>query len=115
MRICNDCGKIFSDDAAKSKPGDVGECRGRPFQFPGYIVCPECESEDFETARRCSMCGDFHSELYYEQQSAIGNGDLQVCKDCRQKVLKEFAIWKAALTPMQAEVLADAFSENAAF
>lgn len=115
MYVCDDCGKVFSAEQAKTMPGDSGECRGTPFQFPGYIVCPACDSEEFAIGHRCRMCGDYHSEAYYAQQSALGNGDLGVCKDCRSNVLKKFAEWKADLTEPMKDVLSDAFGENDPF
>jgi len=65
--ICNDCGATF--DEPKLHYFD-GEPFGR---------CPDCDSEDYEEARTCEVCGDEFPE------TDTAGCDHCVCSSCRSK------------------------------
>lgn len=115
MMVCNECGRIFDEGDARMVRGDMVEHFGTPCRLPDYAVCPSCKSEDIEQAYACEGCGETHSELYYADLSATGDGDLHVCKDCRVQVLKRFDRWKVLLTETERKILKDAFAESEAF
>ena len=73
MLKCVTCGEVF--DTPETKSGYLCEC-GESSVYEDYGVCPNCESDDFEEARKCEICGEYMlaDELF---------GD--VCEDCIQQ------------------------------
>jgi hypothetical protein len=58
--ICNNCGALFRESEAGSKPETwTGEYWGAQFtQTDYYDCCPECGSEEIEDGKYCAECGE---------------------------------------------------------
>lgn len=74
MYKCLDCGEVF--DTPKQGSDFKTEYFGKTVTH--YIsVCPNCGSDELDTAERCELCGEWHS------------GSLDYCAEC-EDIIHEY-------------------------
>ena len=76
MQLCS-CGHVFA--YPKYVNGERLELFGTPC-YERFGICPQCEGEDFEDARRCAECGRYAPVRLMEQE---------LCVCCRNKLTKQ--------------------------
>lgn len=77
MLICKFCGNQFSDpDITKEYTGVTSEGYAECYDV-GH--CPNCGSEDYEEAKRCTVCGEWFIPKCVEE----------VCEECVAVIGKE--------------------------
>lgn len=67
MYKCLNCGAVF--DYPDYEDDFTSEYFGRSVTHH-ISVCPECRSDELDTAERCQLCGEYHS------------GESDYCADC---------------------------------
>ena len=60
MYICNECGEVFDDYEVLKQQHPYGDT----YAVEEIAVCPHCGDTGFETAKECSMCGEYVAELF---------------------------------------------------
>lgn len=79
MQYCNECKQAFDEPSVKREwVGD--SVRGGRVEF---AECPNCGSDDFETALICPECGEFCGELFGDGKKKI------MCDACIKKLATE--------------------------
>jgi hypothetical protein len=75
MYKCLNCGAVF--DYPDYEDDFTSEYFGRPVTHH-ISVCPECRSDELDTAERCQLCGEYHS------------GESDYCADCVDLIIDYF-------------------------
>ena len=70
MQLCKDCGNVFDWPSQKVDRG-TGE---------HYYVCPDCDEENFDDAKRCRLCNE------YAPKNKMTSG---ACKKCTDETIKK--------------------------
>lgn len=58
---CNNCGKIFDEESAKTRRYYICDI-GSEAIYESDIVCPNCSYGDFDEVSKCDICGVYYSE-----------------------------------------------------
>lgn len=74
--ICEKCGEVFSECGTHEQSHPYG--MGSATEY--LPCCPNCESEDFEEAVKCKICGEWHIEGEFDD----------VCDNCAKDIMKRF-------------------------
>lgn len=82
MYICKSCGEKFENPITSHE--SMGEHFGRPV-YEDIYRCPYCQSENFEEAERCFVCGDYflanHADDCCDECKEVLSNELNALKD----------------------------------
>lgn len=71
MLICRNCGETFDEENVVVCKEHMGEFWGEE-AYEERCYCPYCESENFEEAHKCKVCGEWFVQEGCEEE----------CSDC---------------------------------
>lgn len=94
MFKCVTCGEVF--DTPETKSSYLCEC-GESSVYEGYGVCPNCQSDEFEEAQKCEVCGEYMLEDEIFGDVCEGciqqyENDIQGCYELSQNEAEEISI-----------------------
>lgn len=99
MFVCNDCGEMFDEPIERTDdlglPDEV-----RHGYVERYGVCPFCESEDFDEAKKCDICG--------EEGKMYTGVHIRYCRSCYERTVKRFTESLSDFSEGEKEILKDA-------
>lgn len=85
MLICNDCGCVFSEDEARIEQDKDYVNNGLGMECvrcDNILHCPDCDSQDVEEAKVCSVCGEyFYPDSVYD-----------ICNNCIDNAKDDYKI-----------------------
>jgi len=85
MLICNDCGCVFGEDEARIEQDKDYVNNGLGMECvrcDDILHCPNCDSQDVEEAKVCSVCGEyFYPDSMYD-----------VCPNCIENAKDDYKI-----------------------
>ena len=72
MFICHECGEVFEE------PKIIEEHHpyGMTYATEEWAVCPHCGENNFDKAKKCSMCGEYVAEVDEEELCEVCHSDM---------------------------------------
>lgn len=96
MFVCKDCGEKFEEPIERVDDLGIPD-EVRHGYVERYGVCPYCESEDFEEAETCDICGDETLVTYGVK--------IKYCRTCYEQTMQQFNDFFDGLSENERELL----------